>query len=71
MNKFHEYIAKWINGDKVRGIDVSPMDVHECVAIHNAIVRGEKPSFINSNVKSILDKCGIKTSACGIGWQIA
>ena len=71
MNKFHDYIAKWISGDKVRGIDVSPMDIHECVSVYNAIVRGEKPSFINGKVKSILDKCGIKTNACGVGWQIA
>lgn len=71
MDKFHSYIAKWINGEKVRGINVSMEDIHECIRIHNAIVHGEKPDFINGNVKSILNKCGIDTKVCGIGWQIA
>lgn len=71
MEKFHNYIAKWINGEKVRGISISMVDIRECIRIHNAIVHGEKPDFINGNVKSILDKCGIDTKACGIGWQVA
>lgn len=61
MDKFHGYIAKWINGEKVRGINVSIDDIRECIRIHNAIIHGEKPDFINGNVKSILNKCGIDT----------
>lgn len=71
MDKFHGYIAKWINGEKVRGINVSIEDILEYIRIHNAIIHGEKPDFINGNVKSILNKCGIDTKVCGIGWQIA
>ena len=71
MKKFHDYIAKWINGEKVRSINISIDDIHECIRIHNAIVRGEKPDFINGNVKSVLDKCEIGTKVCGIGWQVA
>ena len=71
MDKFHGYIAKWINGENVRGINVSIDDIRECIRIHNAIIHGEKPDFINGNVKSILNKCGIDTKVGGIGWQIA
>lgn len=71
MDKFHSYIVKWINGEKVRGINVSIDDIRECIRIHNAIIHGEKPDFINGNVKSILNKCGIDIKVCGIGWQIA
>ena len=31
MKKFHNYIAKWINGEKVRGISVSMVDIRECI----------------------------------------
>lgn len=71
MEKFKGYIKKWINGEKVHGIDVSAYDVHECINVYNGIVRGEKPEFINGNVKTILDKCGIKANEHGIGWQVS
>jgi len=44
---------------------------YECVDIYNAIVRKEKPSFINGTVKEILDKCKIKTENEGIGWRVS
>ena len=62
---------KWMDGQKVRGINVSLYDIQECVRIYNAMVRKEKPEFINGKVKEILDKCGIKTVVEGIGWRIA
>ena len=71
MKKFREYIEAWIDGKKVKGIEVSLYDIHTCIDIYNAIVRKEKPEFINGKVKEILDKCKIKTVACGIGWKIA
>ena len=71
MKKFRTYLEKWINGEKVRGINVSLYDIQECVRIYNAMVRKEKPEFINGKVKEILDKCGIKTVVEGIGWRIA
>lgn len=70
MKKFRSYIEKWVNGEKVRGIFVSLLDIRECVRIYNAIMRKEKPEFINGKVKEILDKCGIKTIKKGIGWRI-
>ena len=71
MKKLRTYLEKWIEGQKVRGINVSLYDIQECVRIYNAMVRKEKPEFINGKVKEILDKCGIKTITNGIGWRVA
>ena len=71
MKKLRTYLTKWIDGQKVRGINVSLYDVQECVRIYNAMVRKEKPEFINGKVKEILDKCNIKTVTEGIGWRVA
>ena len=70
MKKLRTYLTKWIDGQKVRGINVSLYDVQECVRIYNAMVRKEKPEFINGKVKEILDKCGIKTVTEGSGWRV-
>ena len=51
MKKLREYLIKWIDGQKVRGINVTPYDVEECIRVYNAIVRKEKPEFINEKVK--------------------
>ena len=71
MKKLKSYLEKWINGEKVRGVNVSLYDIQECVRIYNAMVRNENPEFINGKVKEILDKCGIKTVTEGIGWRVA
>ena len=71
MKKLREYIIKWTDGEKVRGINVSLYDIQECVRIYNAMVRNENPEFINGKVKEILDKCNIKTVTEGIGWRVA
>ena len=70
MKKLREYLIKWTDGQKVRGISVTPYDVEECIRVYNAIVRKEKPEFINGKVKEILDKCKIKTVEKGIGWRV-
>ena len=70
MEKLKSYLKKWINGEKVRGINVSLYDIQECVRIYNAMVRKENPEFINGRVEEILDKCGIKTVVKGIGWRV-
>ena len=71
MKKLKSYLEKWMDGQKIRGINVSLYDITECVRIYNAMVRKEKPEFINGKVKEILDKCGIKTVEEGIGWRVA
>ena len=70
MKKLREYIIKWVDGQKVRGINVSLYDIQECIRVYNAIIRKEKPEFINGKVKEILDKCNIKTITEGIGWRV-
>ena len=70
MKKLKSYLMKWIDGQKVRGINVSLYDIQECVRIYNAMVRKENPEFINGKVKEILDKCNIKTVEEGIGWRV-
>ena len=71
MKKLKSYLMKWKDGQNVRGINVSLYDIQECVRIYNAMVRKEKPEFINGKVKEILDKCNIKTVTEGIGWRVA
>ena len=70
MKKLREYIIKWTDGQRVKGINVSSYDVEECIRVYNAIVRKEKPEFINGKVKEILDRCKIKTVEEGIGWRV-
>ena len=71
MKKFKCYIEKWLNGEKVKNINVSLYDIDCCIKVYNGIARKEKPEFINGKVKEILDKCNIKTVEHGIGWKIA
>ena len=71
MKKLRTYLEKWMDGQKIRGINVSLYDVQECVRIYNAMVKNEKPEFINGKVKEILDKCKIETVEEGIGWRVA
>lgn len=71
MKKFRKYIETWLDGGDVKGINVTLYDIQECIYVYNAIVRKEKPEFVDGKVKEILDKCGIKTVTCGIGWKVA
>ena len=71
MKKFKGYIEKWLNGEKVKDINVSLYDIDCCIKVYNGIARKEEPEFINGKVKEILDKCNIKTVEHGIGWKIA
>ena len=71
MKKFRTYLEKWIAGENVRGINISLYDIQECIEVYNAMIRKEKPSFINGRVKEVLDRCNIKTVTEGIGWRVA
>ena len=71
MKKFRTYIEKWLNGKKVKNIDVSLYDIQECIRVYNAILTKENTEFINGKVKEILDKCNIQTIEYGIGWKVA
>jgi hypothetical protein len=70
MKKLREYLKKWMDGQKVKGLYVTPTDIYILIDIYNAMANKEKPEFIQENVKKVLDKCGIKTKEKGIGWQV-
>lgn len=71
MKKLRGYIEKWLDGQNIKGIKVSLIDIKECVRIYNALVRKEKSEFINGKLKEILDKCKIRTVEKEIGWRVA
>lgn len=71
MKKLKNWIKIWFDGKQVRGIkNITPYTIWLLADIYNAIVRKEKPSFINGKAKEILDKCGIETEVEGIGWRV-
>ena len=70
MKKLRELLQRLMNGEKVRGLDLSALDIGECVMVYNQMLRNRKPSFINGNVKEVLDKCGIETKTEGVGWRV-
>lgn len=65
MEILKQYINKWINGERVKGVNVTLYDIHELIDIYNGI----EHETINSNVVNVLNKCGIKTIPHGIGWR--
>ena len=71
MEKLRLYIEKWIDGKKVKNINVTLYDINECIYIYNSILENRNNiEFINGKVKEILDKCNIKTVEYGTGWKI-
>lgn len=70
MERLKAYLEKWTAGKNVRGIKVTLYEIKECTYIYNALVQNQKPCFISSKVKEILDKCGIETAEKGIGWRV-
>ena len=71
MEKLRLYIEKWIDGKKVKNINVTLYDINECIYIYNSILENRNNiEFINGKVKKILDICNIKTIEYGIGWKI-
>ena len=71
MEKLRLYIEKWIDGKKVKNINVTLYDINECIYIYNSILENRNNiEFINGKVKEILDKCNIKTIEYGIGCKI-
>ena len=71
MEKLRLYIEKWIDGKKVKNINVTLYDINECIYIYNSILEDRNNiEFITGKVKEILDKCNIKTVEYGTGWKI-
>lgn len=66
MKKLNEWINIWIDGGTVRGVKLTIAMFDELYDI----ARGYADTTISSEVKAVLDKCGIKTKAEGIGWRV-
>jgi len=63
MKKLHKYINNVYDTGKLRVPLASFRELE-------AIAEGSQTTTINSTVKEILDKCGVKTKPEGIGWRI-
>lgn len=72
MRKLRAILEKFQTGKikSYKGIAISLSDFTECYWVYVALKTGEKPEIINPNVNQILNKCGIKTTAKGIGWKV-
>lgn len=67
-DKINNDVNKLLNGGKIKGIDLSVYDIRELVNVLENLKN--KPEFINSNVKKLCDKYGIKVCESGIGWKV-
>ena len=67
-DKINNDVNKLLNGEKIRGIDLSVYDIRELVNVLENLKK--KPEFINSKVKKFCDKYDIKVCECGIGWKV-
>ena len=71
MKKLRQWIELWLEGKEVHGIkNVTLVTRREIAEIYNAMIRKQKPEFINGKCKEILDKAGIETIECGIGYRV-
>lgn len=70
-NNFTDLVGKLIYGQKVRGYSfLSIVDIRELYHVWQQMDCGNKPEFINGNVKKVLDKFKIETIEYGIGWKV-
>lgn len=70
MEKLRVYLEKLFNGEKIKGFNLSPMEIYILRDIYNDVANKESSTFLNSNIKEVLDSCGIKTKVCGVGWKV-
>lgn len=67
MKKLKEIIDKAYNFGKLpKGCHLADFRVLEIV--YDDLKNNKESAFFQGTVKSILDKCGIKTTEYGIGW---
>lgn len=68
-DKFTDLVGQLIYGVKVRGYGyLSITDIRELYRVWQQLNCGNKPEFINANVKRVLDKFKIATEPKGVGW---
>lgn len=67
LQKLSEWIDRWCDGKKVRGIKTPPLLViHELMAIVND---SNTKTTINGTTVEILQRADIKVKPEGIGWR--
>ena len=67
MKKLKDMIETIIYKGKLpAGITSYMTDV--LISVYNNLLNGENAEFIEPSIKSLMDKCGIKTKENGIGW---
>ena len=71
MKKLRQWLELWLEGKEVHGIKNVTLETrYEIADIYNAMIRKQKPEFINGKCKEILDKAGIETIECGVGYKV-
>ena len=71
MKKLRQWLELWFMGKEVRGIKNVTLETrYEIAEIYNAMIRKQKPEFINGKCKEILDKAGIETIESGVGYRV-
>ena len=71
MKKLRQWLELWLMGKEVRGIKNVTLETrYEIAEIYNAMIRKQKPEFINGKCKEILDKAGIETIESGVGYRV-
>ena len=71
MKKLRQWLELWLMGKEVCGIKNVTLETrYEIAEIYNAMIRKQKPEFINGKCKEILDKAGIETIECGVGYRV-
>lgn len=70
MDKFTDLVSQLIYGITPRGYKfMSATDRKELFEVWVQLNAGNKPEFINGNVKKVLDKYKIPTEPYGVGWR--
>lgn len=70
IEKLEKYLERLFNGEKIKGFNLSPMEIYLLRDIYNEIVESRMSTFINENIKDVLQTCGFHISYCGIGWKV-
>lgn len=70
IKKIRRIFRKIIRWKKIKGFNLSPMEIYMLRDIYNEILNKECSTFLNSNIKEVLNSCGIKTEICGIGYRV-
>ena len=55
---------------KLGRVKFSLSDIRDCERCYHAIIEGENPTFVTSNVKFFMDACYIDTVPHGTGWKV-